>query len=136
MNCKTNAPSGDSYYGLAFNADNTSGLYSSTRLYGDGSTTSSNRYTASNYLGLWSASGSPSSFGTNILNIQNYSNSTTFKTTLARNDNAGAVTQATVGLWRNTNAITSITIYPEPLSGPGQLWISGSTFTLYGIASA
>lgn len=135
LNAKTNASGSDSYYGLAFNGDNTSGLYSSTRLYGDGSAVS-NRYSNINYLGLWSMSGNPASFGINILNIQNYANSTTYKTTLARNNNAGATTQACVGLWRNTNAINSITIYPEPVSGAGQLWISGSTFTLYGIASA
>jgi hypothetical protein len=34
-------------------------------------------------------------------------------------------------LWRNTAAITSIRLYPETAS-----WLSGSTFTLYGIAAS
>ena len=36
-----------------------------------------------------------------------------------------------VGLWRNTNAITSVSFKAN-----GTTWKSGSTFTLYGIKAA
>jgi hypothetical protein len=68
-----------------------------------------------------------------IIQIPNYSNSTTFKTTLTRSDQGTAGTETIVGLWRGTTgsdtpAITSITLLP----GGGNLNI-GSTFSLYGI---
>jgi hypothetical protein len=63
-----------------------------------------------------------------IINIQNYSNSTTYKTVLARSNNAATGTDATVALWRSTSAITSIDYYLNSGS-----WATGSTFTLYGI---
>jgi hypothetical protein len=70
-----------------------------------------------------------------IMDIENYSNSTTYKTTLSRINNAGGTTgvgaEANVGLWRSTAAITSITIGGQT----GNL-STGSTFTLYGIKGA
>ena len=62
------------------------------------------------------------------INIQNYSNATTYKTTLGRGANTPALTMATVGLWRNTSAITTITY-----SVTANTFATGSTFTLYGI---
>jgi hypothetical protein len=71
-----------------------------------------------------------------IIQIPNYSNTTTFKTALVRANQATAGTEAIVGLWRGTTgsdtpAITSITLLP----GSGNLNI-GSTFTIYGISNA
>ncbi len=82
-------------------------------------------------------------FGTNIFQFQSYSNTTTFKTMLARGGNPTSVGSGNyymgtmVGLWRgstgsSTEAITSITL--APYVGPN--FVSGSTFTLYGIAAA
>jgi hypothetical protein len=73
--------------------------------------------------------------GTAIINVQNYSNTTTNKTVIYRMGAAavgasdGEVT-ATAGLWRNTAAITSLT-----LTGSVNI-ATGTTFTLYGIAAA
>jgi hypothetical protein len=61
----------------------------------------------------------------------NYSNTTTNKTALIRGNNAALFTDATVGVWRSTAAITSIT-----LASDGAAFDSGSTFNLYGIAAA
>lgn len=72
------------------------------------------------------------SFDTTIINVQNYSNSTTYKTTLNRYNNAEFVTGMSIGLWRNTNAITSIQVICET----GANFAIGSNFTLYGIAAA
>jgi hypothetical protein len=121
---------------LYFNSD-TGSNYSLTALSGNGSTASSFRYSnVSNgfYCGLpgWTSSG----FTTHIVNIMNYANNTTYKSILSRNganDNASGynATNAVVGLWRSTSAITSLTVD----GGSGNI-ASGSTFTLYGIAAA
>lgn len=72
-----------------------------------------------------------------ITQIQNYSNTTTYKTNLSRTNvvtvSGGAADYpvgAFVGLWRSTAAINSVTIFS------GQNFTAGSTFTLYGIAKA
>jgi hypothetical protein len=66
-----------------------------------------------------------------IFNFMNYSNTTTNKTVINRSNSAANGTDTTVGLWRSTAAITSITF---SLSGGN--YIVGSTFTLYGIKAA
>jgi hypothetical protein len=71
-------------------------------------------------------------FDTNIININNYSNSTTYKTTISRGNNAQFNSSALVGLWRNTAAITRIEIICESPA----TYTAGSTFTLYGIKAA
>jgi hypothetical protein len=65
----------------------------------------------------------------------NYSNATTYKSILIRSrgtrDNDSTDTTAIVGLWSSTSAINIIKIFPAS----GNI-LAGSTFTLYGIASA
>ena len=117
---------------LRFNGDTTSN-YSRTMLYGNGTTATS--YRVSNYSGIPLGDFDTSQIATHIINIQNYSNATTYKTVLARwNNNAGTYASlgSTASLWRKTpEAITSITIY----SDAGNISV-GSTFNLYGIANA
>jgi hypothetical protein len=66
-----------------------------------------------------------------IFHFQNYSNTTTYKTAL-QTENPGKF--AYIGLWahlwRNTAAITSITMN-QPVN-----FLAGTTFTLYGIKAA
>jgi len=77
-------------------------------------------------------------YSTAIFQFQSYSNSTTNKTILCKSGNPTSVTGgniymgAAVGLWRETTAISSITL--APLVGPN--FVSGCTFTLYGITAA
>jgi hypothetical protein len=67
-----------------------------------------------------------------IFNFMNYSNTTTYKTILARgNAPTRSFVRAAVGLWRNTAAITSFSI-----TIGGDDFTSGTTATLYGIKSA
>jgi hypothetical protein len=107
--------------------------YSVTTLKGNSSSATSTRQSSTTGIRFMLPSSTSSSFSNMvILNFMNYTNSTTFKTVLARNNNANAVTEASVGLWRNTNAITSF-IYG---GDGGQDFSSGSTFTLYGILAA
>lgn len=66
-----------------------------------------------------------------IVNIQNYANTTTYKTTVDRRGGASNFVGMDVSLWRSTAAITSILLAPEAGS-----FAAGSTFTLYGIKAA
>lgn len=127
---KTTSGSNDAV--IRFNSD-TGTNYSSTILSGSGSAASSARSTNATYAFLdsygWVTS---SDFNAAVTQIMNYSNSTTYKTVLSRSNNASAGVDAIVSLWRNTAAITSITI----LLAGSLTFATGSTFTLYGIAAA
>ena len=116
--------SGNTNLLMSFNGDTTSGLYSRTVLTGDGASATSNRDTAQNNITFTANGIASTGYSTHILHINNYSNTTTFKTVLARSSNAGFGTDAIVGLWRNTNAITSVTI------SAGKNFDTTSTFTL------
>ena len=120
--------------GVQFNGD-TASNYSTTRMYGNGTTVTSNQYSnESNIRAGWmhSEPTANSITSTLIYQINNYSNATTYKTLLSRNGGAGDAVGANVGLWRSTSAITSILIKNND-SATGFL---AGTFTLYGIASA
>jgi len=114
---------------MRFNSD-TGSNYSYTQLVGNGSTASSSR--SSNQTGIMVAAGTtglsstPTMF---ICQIQNFSNANTYKTILSRDTDSNGATEAFVGLWRNTNAITSITVYTG-----GDF--TGGTLSLYGIKAA
>jgi hypothetical protein len=127
--------SGAGYVSFQLNADTTMSNYSCTYIRGDGSTAASGRYSGA--LGRFNISGADikaTSVAANIiLHFQNYNNSTTFKTVLNRQNDTTSAVSSGVSLWRNTNAITQI-LLKEADSGAN--WVTGSTFTLYGIKSA
>jgi hypothetical protein len=103
--------------------------YSSTELSGNGTSATSSRDPNTNFAnigGVWNSTGA------NILHFMNYSNTTTYKTILTRNNDAAFVARASVSLWRNTAAITSIKIFPNSSVN----FNVGSTFSLYGISNA
>lgn len=119
-------------YKLQFNGD-TGGNYSYTSLGGTGGSAASYRGTNTTYLPFFILNGGlNTTVSANIVNINNYSNTTTFKTSLVRaNYGDSGEIQAFAGLWRSTSAISSITI----AASAGNL-SSGSMFSLYGIAAA
>jgi hypothetical protein len=123
--------SGANDVNIRFNSD-TNSNYSTTALWGNGTSTGSSRQTSvtSAYVDYYGTPGT-SAEAINIINIQNYSNATTYKTFLARASRAGSGTDATVGLWRSTAAINSVTL----LLTSNTISV-GSTFSLYGIAAA
>ena len=97
-------------YGISvqFNGD-TGSNYSNTLVSGNGSSAASSR--ATNKIGAWIGYESYSANWTNIVtNIQNYSNSTTYKTLITRSSVASNYVAAGTSLWRNTGAISSITV--------------------------
>lgn len=114
---------------IRFNGD-TSSLYSYIRMYGNGSTASSDR--GSNETSYFVTTGSFTD-GMFVFQLNNYSNTTTFKTGLSRSSRAGSHVSFICGLYRSTAAITSIVL--TAASGQGNL-TNGSTFTLYGIKAA
>ena len=116
---------------LRFNGD-TGANYSSTRIAGDGSITSSSR--TSSVTGIQPRTpNNPNNtvVSTWIENINNYSNSTTYKTTLGRYSYPSGFTTAHTGMWRSTAAITSLTLLCN-----ASTWVAGTTATLYGIKAA
>jgi len=109
--------------------------YSATELAGDGTTAYADRQSNNSYSYIGFTSGSSSAsgiFGVSVSNFQNYSNSTTYKTIVSRGGNAENSTHAIVSLWRNTAAITQIVVYPAGANN----FVTGSTFSLYGILAA
>ena len=122
-------------YALDFKINGDTGSnYSLTNISGNGSTTRSDRVsngtnTANDldyYYGF-----SSSTPGSSILHFMNYSNTTTYKTVLARTSSSAKEVEASVHLWRSTSAITSIEI-----GAAGSNIAAGSTFSLYGIAAS
>jgi hypothetical protein len=129
-----NNAGGSGWY-IRFNGD-TGSNYSWTDLEGDGSTAASYRGTSVNLIYTsYNNTSIGNSQSNQILQLNNYSNTTTYKTVLSRTNaatsNAFPGTNAGIGMWRNTAAITSITI-----TSSGSYMIDGTTFSLYGIAAA
>jgi hypothetical protein len=122
------ASSADGSPALRFNSD-TGGNYSETLIDGNGSSASSARDSnaTSAILGSMSAT-----ISTSIINVMNYANTTTYKTSISRANNTANRVRAYVALWRNTAAITSIQIITNETPN----FATGSTFTLYGITAA
>jgi hypothetical protein len=117
---------------LQFNGD-TSSNYSVTLMTGDGSSATSSRVSNQSSLNLGLGTDASGQVATNIMQIMNYSNATTYKTVLSRAGIAGDRTRAYVGLWRATPAaITSIAITNNGATN----FAAGSTFSLYGIAAS
>ena len=117
---------------LRFNSDTTS-VYSYTRIKGDGSTASSSRFSNDNRLLLTSGTGLSSTIQLFTADIFSYAGST-FKTALgtaSQDENGTGDVVRTVGLWRNTSAITSVSL----VAGAGS-FNAGTTATLYGIKNA
>jgi hypothetical protein len=102
--------------------------YSFTYMYGNGSAASSGRASGGTESFLGDISTTPSSVN---ISLQNYSNSTTYKTWLSRASASANAVAAVVGLWRSTSAINTFRIRTSTGT-----FDAGSTFTLYGIKAA
>ncbi len=127
-------------WGLQYNSD-TAANYSWTMIEGSGSSATSSRGGGAGTTGqsIYFAynQGISNSLSNAIISIQNYSNTTTYKTGLIRQNNPSSTTfpglSAVVGMWRNTAAINSITLM---VPGAGTTIASGTTLSLYGITAA
>lgn len=115
---------------LQFNSD-TATNYSTTILYGDGSSAGSVRVTNAANMNIGDLD-TGTSTAVSRINIMNYANTSTYKTVLGRADRSVNSVAAKVGLWRNTAAITTVKVF---LSSSINFSV-GTTLTLYGIAAA
>lgn len=113
--------------GIQFTLNSDTGSnYSYTQIYGDGTSAASNRnttYSSYAYIGT--------SQSVAIFQFMNYSNTSTYKTTLYRGNNPGSAVNAGVGLWRSTSAINQIAF--TTFAGGN---FSNTQITLYGIQAA
>jgi len=124
--------------GLYLYANNvTNGNYSSTLLYGDGSSASSTRTTGDYYgatVGVMpGASATSGIFGSATSHILNYTNTTNYKTAITRvacDLNGSGRTYLATSLLRGTAAITSLSLFVYGNSGN---IVSGSTAELFGV---
>jgi hypothetical protein len=114
---------------LQFNSD-TGSNYSTTILYGDGSSAGSARASGATSMNIGDLDATVQS--NTLVSIMNYSNTTTYKTALGRSNRSAVATTAKVGLWRSTSAITSVKVF----FNTADVFTSGSTLTLYGIQAA
>ncbi len=121
---------GNNGFRFQVNSD-TASNYSYTYMVGNGTSATSGRGTSST-SGESETLMTTTLTATFTLQFMNYSNATTYKTILVRGGDASQKVDATVNLWRSTSAITSITLFP----GGGNSFLTGSTFSLYGIAAA
>jgi len=116
---------------VTLNSD-TASNYSYTLLTGNGSSATSAR---GSITAAYFGNSTLTIGGTNsVVHLMNYSNTTTYKTLIGRNNAAdGAQPNATaaVNLWRNTAAITSVLVSYYNVN-----FATGSTFSLYGIKAA
>lgn len=117
---------------MRFNSDS-SAVYSVSALTG---TTTINFYRANNQTSMFinysnALPSTASEFATFIVNIQSYSNTSRNKPILSKVANLGSATEIVAGLWRNTNAINTIS-----LTCDAGTYATDSVFTLFGIQAA
>lgn len=126
------ATTSDSNFWVQLNGD-TGNNYSAINMVGVGG----NSYFSQNLsTGTYNYFDVPGGVGgadgmTFIINFMDYSATDKHKSVLWRNDKASAGTQAEVGRWASTSAITSILI-DQYLS---RVFGAGSTFALYGVSA-
>jgi hypothetical protein len=105
--------------------------YSRINLVGNGSGTASYMGSSETQFDLSVAAGTSTTVPTSqIIHINNYSNTVTNKTILSRYSLASGATEAMAGLYRSTSAVTSVSYFTQ-----GTMQI-GTTATLYGIKAA
>jgi hypothetical protein len=125
-------------YGIAiqFNSD-TGTNYNFNYMYGTGSSTAAASKVNQTFIvpsyGTGVGSGTPSIFR---VDINNYSNTTTYKSVISRAENYDTSyggTEMVIGSWRSTAAISSIKVYAPY----GSMTLdTGTMMTLYGITAA
>lgn len=123
---------------ITVNASGTT--YSNVYLYSQGTTITSAMLSGGNtYIQMWgitSDGGTSSTFNNAEIYIPNYTASTNkviSVSAVAENNSTNTnLAGITAGLWRNTSAITSITL--DPVLGTN--FVSGSRFDLYGIKNS
>jgi hypothetical protein len=105
--------------------------YSFTYIYGDGSNVVTSRV-ANDANGVVGSRIGIGSQGGGVMQINNYSDATTFKSMLSRQFGQDQIAWYAISRWRSTAAITSMVFSDES----GGQFATGFTITLYGIKAA
>jgi hypothetical protein len=119
--------SSNASYQVRVNGD-TGNNYSWTRVSGNGSAAGSSR--DSNVASINTVIQGFPDLVLGKFEFLSYANTNVFKTMLFGGGAASDVVTRTVGLWRNTAAITSITVFT------GTSFNTGATFSLFGLKAA
>lgn len=115
----------------SFNSD-TGTNYSITGLRGNGTNVTTNRVSNTNYIYPDYYSAVTTGFDANfIMHINNYSNTSTYKTALTRASTNSRYSAMAINTWRSTAAINRI----DFMIG-GSTYAAGSSISLYGIKAA
>ena len=112
---------------MRFNSD-TGSNYAWHELYGSGSSAAAGAGSSATYMKVAYTDVNP---GVAVVDVLDYANTSKYKTMRSLNgsdNNGSGYILLRSGLWQNTNAITSITIYPNT----GTI-SANSHFALYGI---
>jgi len=120
---------------VRLNGDTGANYSTLTAIAYNNTVTGSGTYSGLSWMYANVASGLPTTLGSAsaVMQFNNYSNSTTYKTMLARYANVSIPeVDTTVCTWRNTAAITSINLF----SYTGSVYLVGTRATLYGIKAA
>ena len=120
---------------IRYRFNNDSGAnYSTTYLLGNGSTATSGRDTSMSSA-YEITTGSTTLETLYIIQVMNYSNTTTNKTSISRGNRASAEVSSTVSLWQSTAAIDRIDIAMGG-SFPTNNMAANTTISIYGIKAA
>jgi len=123
--CSMSNTVGNGAFLIRLNSD-TGANYNWVRMFGDGTSTSSDfTTTTSATIGNFGASQSNSQ-----LSIMDYSATDKHKTILSRTNDSNYIVSANAARWASTSAVTSFIVYPA-----GNAFTIGSSFTLYGVAA-
>lgn len=137
VSARTNTAQNYVSLAVRFNGD-TSAVYSTRLLYGDGSAAGSgseSAQTRSQWQYGTGTSATANTFGSIDLYIPNYAGNTNKSfsgDSVSENNATNAIAALKSGLWANTAAITSITIY-DPLPNN---FLQYTTAYLYGVSNA
>lgn len=114
--------------------DDSGANYGYVTLTGNGTTPTSSRSAnvAQGLLADWDGVPKPTFGHVLIFTLNNYSNTTTYKTSLARSNRGDSGVDIVTSTWRNTAAITSLTLRA---SNASRTFDAGTTVDLYGIKS-
>lgn len=131
-----NTDTGITYLNLYINTQSATGLFSQTRLTGNGSTVTSDRLSSYDFSlrhSVDSSSNTANTFGIGEIYIPNYTGAYnkphySFSVQEDNSISTNAIVNQVAALWRNTATIS--TLY---LTSTGGSFVSGSSFYLYGI---
>lgn len=116
--------SGSAVMGLRLNGD-TGTNYSTTYMYNTSTTTPSGKEANLNAMSGGDIPASGNVWGVNLYHLINYSSGSNYKNVHMRHNAGTGVVVESIGVWRNTSPVTSVTLFANIKAG--------TILTVYGI---